>query len=147
VTTTVDLPRDVTGRPTALRHLDLTPFFAPKTVAVIGASDTPHRPNTLMWQKLRQKVEAGGASVYPIHPNKGEVDGVPAYGSVRDVPGDEPLDLTVILVGDALGVLPEVIERGSRFAVVFAADFAESGPEGAQRQAEHQHERVRVLPR
>jgi acyl-CoA synthetase (NDP forming) len=134
--TSLDLPRDVTGRPTVLRDLDLTPFFAPRTVAVIGASDTPHRPNTLMWQKLRQKVEAGGATVYPVNQNKPEVDGVPAYKSVLDVPGDDPLDLTVILVGDALSVVPEVIERGSKFAVVFAADFAESGEEGERRQAE-----------
>jgi acyl-CoA synthetase (NDP forming) len=136
VTTTVDVPRDVTGRPTRLRDLDLAPFFAPKTVAVIGASDTPRRPNTAMWQKLRQKVEAGGATVYPVNPNKESVDGVPAYKSILDVPGDEPLDLTVILVGDALGVMPDVIARGSKFAVVFAADFAESGEEGAKRQAE-----------
>ena len=108
-----------------LRDLDLAPFFAPRTVAVIGASDTPHRPNTLMWQKLREKVEAGGATVYPVNPNKDEVDGVPAYKSILDVPGTEPLDLTVILVGDALGVVPDVIKRGSKFAVVFAADFAE----------------------
>ncbi|MFL6238201.1 MAG: acetate--CoA ligase family protein [Actinomycetes bacterium] len=134
--TSVDLPHDSTGRPTALRELDLTPFFAPKAVAVIGASDTPHRPNTMMWQKLRQKVEAGGATVYPVNPNKPEVDGIPAYKSILDVPGDEPLDLTVILVGDALGVMPDVIARGSRFAVVFAADFAESGAEGEQRQSD-----------
>jgi len=40
----------------------------------------------------------------------------------------------VVLVGDALAVMPDVIARGSRFAVVFAADFAETGPEGEQRQ-------------
>jgi acyl-CoA synthetase (NDP forming) len=131
-----DLPHDVTGRPTALRDLDLEPFFAPKTVAVIGASDTPHRPNTLMWQKLRQKVEPGGAVVYPVNPKKDEVDGVPAYKSILDVPGTDPLDLTVILVGDALAVVPDVIKRGSKFAVVFAADFAETGDEGEKRQAE-----------
>ena len=130
------LPRDVSGRPTALRRLDLGPFFQPRTVAVIGASDTPHRPNTLMWRKLREKVEAGGASVYPVHPTKTTIDGVAAYPTVLDVPGEGPLDLTVVLVGDALAVMPDVIARGSRFAVVFAADFAESGADGERRQAE-----------
>src|SRR3954452_11845918 len=136
VTTIVDLPRDVTGRPTALRDLDLDPFFAPKTAAVIGASDTPNRPNTAMWRKLREKVESGGATVYPVNPNRDSVDDVPAYKSILDVPGDDPLDLTVILVGDALGVMPDVIKRGSKFAVIFAADFAETGEEGEKRQAE-----------
>jgi len=44
---------DVTGRPTALRDVDLDTFFRPRTVAVIGASDTPRRPATAMWRKLR----------------------------------------------------------------------------------------------
>jgi acyl-CoA synthetase (NDP forming) len=132
----IDLPRDVSDRPTRLRRVDFAPFFEPKTVAVIGASDTPHRPNTTMWRKLREKVEAGGASVYPVHPTKTEIDGVPVYPSITDVPGDEPLDLTVVLVGDVLTVMPDVVRRGSRFAVVFAADFAETGPEGEQRQRE-----------
>ncbi len=35
-----EAPLDVTGRPTALRDLDLDIFFHPKSVAVIGASDT-----------------------------------------------------------------------------------------------------------
>ncbi|HVU75006.1 MAG TPA: acetate--CoA ligase family protein [Mycobacteriales bacterium] len=130
----VRVPRDVTGRPTALRDLDLEPFFRPRTVAVIGASETEHRPNTLMWRKLRTKVEMHGATVYPVNPGKDAIDGVKAYASVGDIPGDEPLDLTVVLVGDALAVMPEVIARGSRYAVVFAADFAETGAEGEERQ-------------
>lgn len=131
---TAQLPLDVTGRPTALRDLDLTPFFSPRVVAVIGASDTAHRPTTMMWRKLRHKVEAGGGVVHPVNPRRASVDGVPCFASVADVPGQGPLDLTVILVGDALAVLPEVIARGSRFAVVFAADFAETGPAGEERQ-------------
>jgi acetate---CoA ligase (ADP-forming) len=136
VTPSAASPTDVTGRPIALRDLDLAPFFAPRTVAVIGASDTPNRPNTMMWRKLREKVEAVGGVVHPVHPSKDEIDGVGAVTNVRDVPGEGPLDLTVILVGDALAVMPDVIARGSRFAVVFAADFAETGPEGEKRQAE-----------
>ena len=91
----VRVQRDVTGRPTRLRDLDLDPFFHPKTVAVIGASETERRPNTLMWRKLRSKVEAEGATVYPVNPGKDEVDGVKAYASVGDIPfgyANEQLD-------------------------------------------------------
>jgi acyl-CoA synthetase (NDP forming) len=130
------VPVDVSGRPVALRELDLTPFFAPRTVAVIGASDTPHRPNTMMWQKLRKKVESVGATVFPVNPNRDTVDGVQCYAGIADVPGDEPLDLVVILVGDAVAVMPDVITRRARFAVVFAADFAEVGADGEARQRE-----------
>lgn len=126
-------PLDVSGRPTRLRDIDLDRFFRPRTVAVIGASDTPHRPNTAMWRKIRAKAESTGATVHPVNPNREAVDDLPCYPRIADVPG-ERLDLTVILVGDPLTVLPEVISRGSRFVVVFAADFAETGDEGQDRQ-------------
>jgi acetate---CoA ligase (ADP-forming) len=126
--------RDVTGRATRLRELDLASFFRPKTVAVLGASDAENRPHTTMWRKIRTKVEADGATVYPVNPNRESVDGVPCVASVADVPVE--LDLAVILTGDPMTVLPDVLAAGAKFAVVFAADFAETGAEGEARQAE-----------
>lgn len=127
-------PVDVTGRATALRALDLDRFFHPRSIAVIGASDTPGRPATTMFAKLRAWGEAHGAAVHPVNPNRAEVDGLPCFASVADVPGE--LDLAAILVGDAVAAFRDVVARGTRFAVVFAAGFAEAGPAGAARQAE-----------
>jgi acyl-CoA synthetase (NDP forming) len=121
-------PLDVTGRPTALRDLDLDIFFHPKSVAVIGASDTSRRPNTAMWRKIRQWGENAGADVYPVNPNRDEIDGVQCYPSILDVPAD--LDLAVILVGQAVEMFETVLEKKPRFAVIFAAGFNEVGPEG-----------------
>src|SRR5689334_19642074 len=119
---------DVTGRPVRPRDVDLATFFRPRTVAVIGASDTPQRPNTAMYTKIRAWAEAHGATVHPVNPNRDSIDGVACYPSILDVPGD--IDLACILVGDAVEVLPEVIEKKARFAVVFAAGFAEVGRDG-----------------
>ena len=127
------MQRDSTGRPVELRDVDLERLFTPRTVAVIGASDTPRRANTAMWRKIRAKAEATGAQVFPVNPNRESVDDLPCYADISAVPGGE-LDLTVVLVGDPLTVLPDVIARGSRFAVVFAADFAETGADGRARQ-------------
>ena len=131
-----ETPRDVTGRPVSPRALDLDVFFRPRTVAVVGASDTPRKPNTAMYQKISAWAEAAGARVFPVNPNRDEIDGVACHRSVLDVPAD--VDLAVILVGDALPVLEEAIEKKARFAVVFAAGFAEVGAEGEklQRQVE-----------
>ena len=41
--TNTSLPHDVSGRPLALRDVDLDRFFHPRRVAVIGAGDTPGR--------------------------------------------------------------------------------------------------------
>jgi acyl-CoA synthetase (NDP forming) len=123
-----DAPTDVTGRPTALRQLDLDTFFRPRTVAVIGASDSPGRPNSAMWRKIRQWAEQSGAACYPVNPNRDEVDGVRCYRSVLDIPDD--LDLAAILVGNAVEMFETVLEKKPRFAVIFAAGFNEVGPEG-----------------
>jgi acyl-CoA synthetase (NDP forming) len=123
-----EAPIDVTGRPTALRELDLDVFFHPKTVAVIGASDTARRPNTAMWRKIRTWAENAGASAHPVNPNRDEIDGVRCFPTVLDVPGD--LDLAVILVGQAVEMFETVLEKKPRYAVIFAAGFNEVGPEG-----------------
>src|SRR4051812_43756002 len=123
---------DVTGRPVALRDLDLATFFRPKSVAVIGASATPRRPATAMWKKILAWGEKFGATVTPVNARYDELDGVPCVKSVADVPG--PLDLAVILVGDAVSVFEEVAAAKARFAVIFAAGFAEVGGEGVDQQ-------------
>jgi acyl-CoA synthetase (NDP forming) len=125
---------DVTGRPTQLRDVDLDGFFRPRTMAVIGASDTPRKPNTAMWRKLRTWGETFGATVYPVNPNRETLDGVTCYKTIDDVPGD--IDLAAILVGDAVGTLQQVIDRKVAFAVVFAAGFNEVGAEGEALQAD-----------
>src|SRR5438874_10724779 len=92
---------DVTGRPTALRELDLDRFFHPKTIAVIGASDTPGTASALNYRLVRdwQRQRADGATVYPVNPNRDEVDGARCYTSVLDVPED--VDVAIVLVGAA----------------------------------------------
>jgi acyl-CoA synthetase (NDP forming) len=128
-----NLRLDVTGRPTRLRDIDLDRFFRPRTVAVIGASDTERKPNTAMWRKLRTWGEANGATVHPVNPNRETLDGLPCFRTIGDVPGD--IDLAAVLVGDAVAMLEEVIDRKVAFAVVFAAGFNEVGAEGEALQA------------
>ena len=129
-----DTAVDVTGRPTALRHVDLDTFFRPKRVAVVGASDTNARTNTSLTVKITTWAEAGGASVHYVNPNRPVVAGRPSVKSLTDI--DEQLDLVAILVGDPLPVLRDAVAAGAKFAVVFAAGFAEVGAKGERIQAE-----------
>jgi acetate---CoA ligase (ADP-forming) len=123
---------DVTGRPVEPRAVDLDTFFSPKTVAVIGASDNPRRPNTAMTAKIRGWAQQAGAAVFLVNPNRDEIDGMKCYRSILDVPAD--VDVAAILVGDAVPALEQVIEKKAKFAVVFAAGFAEVGAEGERLQ-------------
>ncbi len=119
---------DVSGRPTQLRELDLETFFRPKSVAVIGASDSQRKPNTAMWRKVRAWGEKFGATVTPVNPKFTELDGVPCVSTIAEVPG--PVDLAAILVGDAVPMFEQVAAAGARYAVIFGAGFAEVGGKG-----------------
>ena len=123
---------DITGRPTSLRELDLDRFFRPRRVAVIGASDTPNRPTTGMWRRIRSWADAAGAEAIPVNPNRDSVDDVTCLDSVADVP--PPIDLAVILVGDAVPAFEQAEQAGAAYAVIFGAGFAEVGDEGADLQ-------------
>ncbi|MBV8160865.1 MAG: acetate--CoA ligase family protein [Acidimicrobiia bacterium] len=124
---------DVTGRPVALRTIDLDTFFAPRTVAVVGASDDRRRPNAAMTAKIRDWARHAGADVYLVNPNRQEIGGETCYPTVGAVPAD--IDLAAILVGDAVPALEEIIDKKATFAVVFAAGFSEVGSAGERLQA------------
>ncbi|WP_149261950.1 acetate--CoA ligase family protein [Actinomadura sp. K4S16] len=127
-----DIERDASGRVLALRDEDLGVFFRPRTLAVVGASDTPGRPNTAVYRRLRAWAERVGARVHPVNPGRDRVDGEPCHRSVADVP--EPIDVAAVLVGDPSGVLDELAAVRARFAVVFASGFAELGDDGRNAQ-------------
>jgi len=123
-----NLPVDVSGRPLALRDVDLDVFLHPKTIAVIGASEQSRKPNTAMTRKFEKWAADHGAAFYPVHPEYETVLGHPVYKSVFDIPGE--LDLAIVLTGRAVDTFEQVLERKAKFAVIFAAGFSETGKEG-----------------
>jgi len=109
-------------------------FLAPRSVAVVGAS----RRRGTVGAELFHNLLAGGFNgpVYPVNPNAPMVQSVVAYPSIAEVPG--PVDLAVVAVPAAavVGTAEECAAAGVRALVVLSAGFAETGPEGAQRQAQ-----------
>src|SRR3954447_2274048 len=123
---------DVSGRPLRLRDVDLDQFFRPRTVAVVGASDTEGKPNTGITRQLRAWADRVGATLYPINPGRETVFGIRCYPTVLDVPDD--IDVAALLVGDPVAALEPVVEKKVAFAVVFASGFAEVGEDGVAAQ-------------
>ncbi|WP_406488146.1 acetate--CoA ligase family protein [Streptomyces phaeochromogenes] len=124
---------DVSGRPLYAGVPDLDRFFRPERVAVVGASDAEGRPNTGITRQLLAWSERVGARLYPVHPTRESVFGIPCVAAVADLP--EEVDLAVLLVSDPLPVIEELAETKVKFAVAFASGFAETGTEGAAAQA------------
>ena len=133
---------DVTGRPVALRDLDLGTFFRPRSVAVLGASDSTGKPTAAMTRKIRAWADAAGADFYPVNPNRDTVDGLPCFDSMAEVPGD--VDLAVILTGNADRGVRGRARQEAKFAVIFAAGFAEVGADGEREQERLGRDRARV---
>jgi acyl-CoA synthetase (NDP forming) len=116
-----------------LRDLDLDTFFRPRSVAVLGASDAPGKPTSAMTRKIMQWADYFGASIHAVNPNRDEVYGLPCHPSIDDV--DVDIDLAVILTGNAIEGFESILDKKPRFAVIFAAGFAEAGTDGEVQQA------------
>jgi len=123
----------VTEPAPGLRHVPLERFFHPRVVAVVGASGNRSHPANLLYRTVKRKVEGEGGVVHPVNPGRDDIDGVPCFRSIHDVPGE--IDLAVIAGGDSLEGLADVCQRRPTFVMMFAAGFAESGPAGAEAQA------------
>jgi acetyltransferase len=114
----------------------LKALFAPRSVAVIGASTKPDSLGRVVFKNILFYGYTG--VVYPVNPKAHSILGVKAYPSVLDIPDE--IDLAVIIVPAAAvaQVLDECGRKGVRAAVVISAGFKEIGEEGARREAELQ---------
>lgn len=113
---------------------DIARFLHPRTVAVIGVSERPGAPGVSLFHKIRAKVEGQGGRVFPVNPKATELYGLACYPTITAIPAE--IDLGVIMVSDAVAALRDCVAKGCRFVVVFTAGFAETGAEGALREAE-----------
>ncbi len=107
----------------------LTPFFAPKGVAVVGASQNPIKLGYGLARNLIQCNYQG--VVHFINPKGGSLLGRPMYERVRDVP--DPVDLAILLIPAPAvpSSLRESGERGIRAAIIASGGFRETDEEGA----------------
>ncbi|BCL23510.1 GNAT family N-acetyltransferase [Streptomyces tuirus] len=111
-------------------------LLAPGSVAVIGAGRTPGGVGRSVLGNIRDAGYTG--RLYAVNKalpeGQKELDGVPAHRSVRDIDG--PVDLAVVAVPaeHVTEVVTECGEHGVQGLVVVSAGYAESGPEGRERQ-------------
>ncbi|MFE7858159.1 GNAT family N-acetyltransferase [Streptomyces sp. NPDC101209] len=113
-------------------------LLAPGSVAVVGAGRAPGGVGRSLLDNIRDAGYAGSLhAVNAAFPEDlKDLDGVPAHRSVRDIDG--PVDLAVVAVPaeHVPQVVTECGEHGVQGLVVISAGYAESGPEGRERQRE-----------
>ncbi|QEE60429.1 hypothetical protein FVA74_01725 [Salinibacterium sp. dk2585] len=121
----------ITNPPTRPSGLDA--LFAPRSVAVIGASASPEKPSHMPLRNLLRNGFAG--EVFPVNPSAESVLGVPAYASITDVPAPVDLAYIVIPAEFVLDELERCAAAGIPCAVVAVSGFAETdSADGRSRQ-------------
>lgn len=60
-----------------------------RTIAVVGLSSKPGRPSLEVASYLQDR----GFRIVPVNPRETQVLGEPAYGTLRDIPHDLPIDV------------------------------------------------------
>ena len=109
---------------------NLDKIMKPKSVAVIGASTKEHTIGSDIMKRLQEYKFNG--NIYPVNPKGGVIEGLQAYTSILEVPGE--VDLAIIVVNQkfVLDTIDQCHQKGVGGLVVITAGFKETGKEGAE---------------
>ena len=124
------------ARERSAARASLRPLLRPKSIAVIGVSRNSPSTGRRVVQELIRKGFTG--SVFPVNPNTGAIEGLTSHASIASVAEStgNQIDLAVIAVPaeSVVRVAQECADAGVRSLLVLSAGFAETGPEGRDRQ-------------
>jgi acyl-CoA synthetase (NDP forming) len=112
----------------------LDALFSPRSIAIFGASDDVTKIGGRPLQFLQKYGYAG--RIYPINRKAGQVQSLPAYASVADLPEAPELAVVAVPPEGVLDAVRDCATRGVRAAVVLSAGFSEMGEAGSRLQAE-----------
>jgi acyl-CoA synthetase (NDP forming)/GNAT superfamily N-acetyltransferase len=110
----------------------LEPLFAPRHVAVIGASRTPGGAGREVLRNIIRGGFTGG--VHVVNPNALEVAGLPSHARVTDVRQAVDLAVIAVPVSQLLEVVADCGVAGVRAAVILTSGLGEAGGEGIRLQ-------------
>lgn len=106
----------------------LSTLLAPRSVAIVGASDNVAR---IGGRPLRYMREAGFAGrIMPVNPNRETVQGIPAFGSISALPETPDVALLAVPADATVKAVEDCAALGVRNAIIFSAGFAETDAEG-----------------
>jgi acetyltransferase len=118
--------------PTTVFHLErpLDAIFAPRSVAVIGATDKAGSVGrTILWNLVRNPF---GGTVFPINPQRTSVLGIKAYPKIEAVPDAVDLAVIVTPAPTVPGIVHECVNAGVKGAIIISAGFKETGEAGVE---------------
>jgi acyl-CoA synthetase (NDP forming) len=110
-------------------------FFAPKSVAVVGASSRPGSWGYRIADGLLVRGFEG--ALYLVNPNAQEILGAKTYPKLEQVPGEVELVIIVISADKLWDTLEDCARKGVKGIVIISSGFGEAlGDEGKQMEEE-----------
>ena len=106
----------------------LSALMAPRSVAIVGASDNAAR---IGGRPLRYLREAGFPGlIYPVNPTRDTVQGLTSYPSLADLPQAPDVAILALPAGATPGAVEECAALGVKSAIIFSSGFAEADAQG-----------------
>ena len=106
---------------------DLRKIFNPKTVALIGASESEGSVGRAIMENL---LQSGDKRVFPVNPNRKSVLGTDSYPSIAEIPEQTDLAVIAIPARNVPDMLKQCGEAGVEGIIIVSAGFKETGEEG-----------------
>src|SRR5262249_14068213 len=122
--------RDMASLPLARTHY-LQPLFEPRSVAVVGATETPGKAGRYILECLLRQTFAG--ELHLLNPKHDTVLSRPCKASFSDLPPGIDLAIIVTPPDTVAGILEDGGRHGLRSAVVLSGGFAASDSSGKKR--------------
>ncbi len=112
----------------AALSVDLKKFFEPKSVVVVGASATPHKPGNDVIRNILAN-EYGG-KLYLVNPKGGEIHGIKVHTSIEELPDGVDQAIIILPASANARTIRECAARGITAIVLAAGGFAEVDEDG-----------------
>ncbi len=109
---------------------NLDKIMKPKSIAVVGASTKEHTIGSDIMKRLQEYKFNG--KIYPVNPKGGIIEGLQAYTSVLEIPGEVDLAIIVVNAKFVLSTIDQCHEKGIKGLCIITAGFKETGKEGAE---------------
>jgi len=103
-------------------------IFAPRSIAVVGASRRPGQLGREIVRNLRATGYRG--SLYVVNPNAKEVESVPSFASMGAIDGEVDLAIIAVPALQVEALLDDCIAKKVAAVVIISAGFSETGEEG-----------------
>ena len=108
----------------------LDPIFAPRSVALVGASERAGSVGrNVLWNLVSSPF---GGTLYPVNPKRSNVLGIRSYPSLKDLPEIPDLVVVTTPAESVPELMKEAVEIGIPGGIVISAGFKEIGPRGKQ---------------